>query len=199
MACCVFPISSSTWAICGASPNGSAKFRARSAGTAEAYAHVGTLSNLKEDGKFVGLPDAGQDWHTDMSYRDVMGFVNVLYGIRIPRRDGKPLGGTEFSNMHAAYEALPADDQDAARRMRPPRTTSKNSGSTCGSDKASDAPADDRRTTAAAAAGGASAVPDASDHRAEGAVLQSRLHDADQRTAGARKRRDARVSIRLPA
>jgi taurine dioxygenase len=24
-------------------------------------------------------------------------------------RDGKPLGGTEFSNMHAAYEALPED------------------------------------------------------------------------------------------
>jgi taurine dioxygenase len=33
--------------------------------------------------------------------------VNVLYGIRIPRRDGKPLGGTEFANMHAAYDALP--------------------------------------------------------------------------------------------
>ena len=71
------------------------------------YAHVGTLSNLKENGKFVGLPDAGQDWHTDMSYREVMGFVNVLYGIRIPRRNGVPLGGTEFSNMHAVYEALP--------------------------------------------------------------------------------------------
>src|ERR1700758_1732953 len=73
------------------------------------YAHVGTLSNLKQDGKYVGLPDAGQDWHTDMSYRDVMGFVNVLYGIRIPRRNGVPLGGTEFSNMRAACEALPAD------------------------------------------------------------------------------------------
>jgi taurine dioxygenase len=75
----------------------------------DVYAHVGTLSNLKEDGKYVGLPDAGQDWHTDMSYRDVMGFVNVLYGIRIPRRNGVPLGGTEFSNMHAVYDALPAD------------------------------------------------------------------------------------------
>jgi taurine dioxygenase len=73
------------------------------------YAHVGTLSNLKENGKFIGLPDAGQDWHTDMSYRDVMGFVNVLYGIRIPRRNGMPLGGTEFSNMHAVYESLPED------------------------------------------------------------------------------------------
>src|SRR5579872_2627315 len=75
----------------------------------DAAAHVGTLSNLKENGKYIGSPDAGQDWHTDMSYRDVMGFVNVLYGIRIPRRNGKPLGGTEFANMHAVYDALPAD------------------------------------------------------------------------------------------
>lgn len=64
---------------------------------------------MKENGEFIGIPDAGQDWHTDMSYRDIMGFVNVLYGIKIPRRDGKVLGGTEFSNMHAAYEGLPED------------------------------------------------------------------------------------------
>ena len=70
---------------------------------------VGILSNIKEDGKYIGAADAGQDWHTDMSYRNVIGFVNVLYGIKIPRRDGKPLGGTEFSNMHAAYETLPED------------------------------------------------------------------------------------------
>jgi taurine dioxygenase len=73
------------------------------------HPNVGILSNLQQDGKYIGSPDAGQDWHTDMSYRDVMGFVNVLYGVRIPRRNGKPLGGTEFANMHAVYEALPAD------------------------------------------------------------------------------------------
>ena len=73
------------------------------------HPNVGILSNMKQDGRYIGSPDAGQDWHTDMSYRDVMGFVNVLYGIRIPRRNGKPLGGTEFSNMHAVYDALPAD------------------------------------------------------------------------------------------
>jgi len=71
------------------------------------HPNVGILSNLRQDGKYIGSPDAGQDWHTDMSYRDIMGFVNVLYGIRIPRRDGKPLGGTEFANMHAVYDALP--------------------------------------------------------------------------------------------
>src|SRR6185437_150052 len=73
------------------------------------YPEVGILSNIRENGAYIGSPDAGQDWHTDMSYRDVMGFVNVLYGIRIPRRAGKPLGGTEFSNMHAAYDALPQE------------------------------------------------------------------------------------------
>ena len=111
MACCASRISNSTWATCAPSPNASAKSRGRAPRpNAKAnYAHVGTLSNLKEDGKYIGLPDAGQDWHTDMSYRDVMGFVNVLYGIRIPRRNGTPLGGTEFSNMHAVYDALPDD------------------------------------------------------------------------------------------
>ncbi len=73
---------------------------------------VGVLSNLKQAGAYVGTPDAGQDWHTDMSYRDVMGFANVLYGITIPQRDGQPLGGTEFANMHAAYDDLPPDVRD---------------------------------------------------------------------------------------
>ena len=73
------------------------------------YPEIDILSNLKVEGKYIGSPDAGQDWHTDMTYREVPGFVNVLYGIRIPRRDGKTLGGTEFSNMHAAYDDLPGE------------------------------------------------------------------------------------------
>jgi len=68
------------------------------------YPEIDILSNLKEDGKYIGSPDAGQDWHTDRTYREVPGFVNVLYGVCIPNRDGKPLGGAEFSNMHRAYE-----------------------------------------------------------------------------------------------
>src|SRR5260370_5489607 len=76
---------------------------------AQEYPEIDILSNLKEDGQYIGSPDAGQDWHTDMTYREVPGFVNVLYGVRIPKRDGKPPGGTEFSNMHAAYDHLPAE------------------------------------------------------------------------------------------
>ncbi len=70
---------------------------------------VMTLSNIVENGRPIGLADAGQDWHTDMSYSRTIAFANVLYGIKIPRRDGKPLGATEFSSMHAAYDGLPAD------------------------------------------------------------------------------------------
>ena len=65
------------------------------------------LSNKKVDGKPLGLADAGQDWHPDMSYSKMIAFTNVLYGLEIPHRDGKPLGNTEFSNMRAAYVALP--------------------------------------------------------------------------------------------
>jgi taurine dioxygenase len=73
------------------------------------HPEVMTLSNIKENGKPIGLGDAGQDWHTDMSYSKTISFANVLYGIKIPRRNGQPLGATEFANMHAAYEELPAD------------------------------------------------------------------------------------------
>ena len=67
------------------------------------------LSNIVENGKPIGLADAGQDWHTDMSYSRTVAFANVLYGIQIPHRDGKPLGSTDFCSMRAAYEGLPAE------------------------------------------------------------------------------------------
>ena len=73
------------------------------------------LSNIVENGEPLGLADAGQDWHTDMSYNDLIGFSNVLYGMEIPHRDGVPLGNTEFANMHAAYEGL---DDDLKRRLQ---------------------------------------------------------------------------------
>ncbi|MWD28699.1 TauD/TfdA family dioxygenase [Aquicoccus sp. SCR17] len=71
------------------------------------HPEVMILSNKVVDGKPIGLADAGQDWHTDMSYSKEMAFANVLYGIEIPRKDGTPLGCTEFSNMRAAYLDLP--------------------------------------------------------------------------------------------
>ena len=70
---------------------------------------VMVLSNIVENGKPIGLADAGQGWHTDMSYSRMIAFANVLYGIKIPRRNGVALGATQFSNMQAAYAGLPGD------------------------------------------------------------------------------------------
>src|SRR5262249_16939814 len=73
------------------------------------FPEVMVLSNMTEGGKPVGLGDAGQGWHTDMSYSREIALANVLHAIKVPMRDGRPLGDTQFRNMHAASEALPAD------------------------------------------------------------------------------------------
>ena len=70
---------------------------------------VSVLSNIVENGKPIGVPDAGQSWHTDMTYNRVVGFVNVLVAKKVPVRNGKTLGATEFTNTQAAYEDLPAE------------------------------------------------------------------------------------------
>jgi len=41
-----------------------------------------------------------------MSYNNLVGFTNVLYAVKVPRRNGKALGATQFANMHAAYDDL---------------------------------------------------------------------------------------------
>lgn len=71
------------------------------------FPEVMVLSNIVENGQALGLKDAGQSWHTDMSYAPVIALANILYGTQIPHRDGKPLGATQFRNMHAVYEDLP--------------------------------------------------------------------------------------------
>lgn len=70
---------------------------------------ITVLSNIYENGEPIGSVDAGQFWHTDMSYNRVVGFVNALVAYAVPMRDGKPLGATEFANTQAAYEDLPAE------------------------------------------------------------------------------------------
>jgi len=65
------------------------------------------LSNMRQDGRPLGLHDAGQDWHTDMSYSNDIALANILHARQIPMRHGKPLGETQFRDMHLAYEELP--------------------------------------------------------------------------------------------
>lgn len=69
---------------------------------------VSVISNvLDEQGRNVGVPDAGLVWHTDGSYLVCPDMYAFLYGIEIPMRDGEPLGTTYYSSATAAYDALP--------------------------------------------------------------------------------------------
>ena len=65
------------------------------------------LSNIVEDGRPIGLKDAGQDWHTDLSYSRDIAYLNILHAIEIPTRNGRSLGATEFADMCAVYDVLP--------------------------------------------------------------------------------------------
>src|SRR5438046_8559027 len=75
------------------------------------------LSNIVENGKPIGLADAGQDWHTDMCYSRTMALANVLYGIKIPRRGGKRLGSSALADTRAAYAALTAERKPAPEAL----------------------------------------------------------------------------------
>ncbi|HEX2115630.1 MAG TPA: TauD/TfdA family dioxygenase [Alphaproteobacteria bacterium] len=61
------------------------------------------LSNRVENGKPLGLADAGTYFHTDYSYLDVPARVTMLHALEMPREGGNTL----FANMYAAYEDLP--------------------------------------------------------------------------------------------
>src|ERR1700712_1354177 len=72
------------------------------------FPEIVILSNQTgPDGKPVGLNDAGQGWHTDMSYSKEIALANILHAQAVPMRNGKPVGETQFRNMHAAYDELP--------------------------------------------------------------------------------------------
>ena len=68
------------------------------------------LSNKRDAaGNAVGLGDAGQGWHTDMSYSADIALANILHAKEVPVRDGVALGSTRFLDMHAAAADLPDD------------------------------------------------------------------------------------------
>jgi taurine dioxygenase len=65
------------------------------------------VSNVKENGRYIGLADAGTTWHTDMSAYACPPRCSMLYAIEVPRApDGAVLGDTIFASAAAAYDAL---------------------------------------------------------------------------------------------
>jgi alpha-ketoglutarate-dependent 2,4-dichlorophenoxyacetate dioxygenase len=72
---------------------------------------IADISNLDGDGKVLDVTArrrldwlANRLWHTDASFRAVPGALSMLYAHVIPDEGGD----TEFADMRAAYDALPA-------------------------------------------------------------------------------------------
>jgi len=76
------------------------------------------VSNIVENGKPIGLMDAGALWHTDGSYLARPDMYTILYAIQIPQRDGKALGPTWFASTAAAYDQLDDGRKQRLQGMR---------------------------------------------------------------------------------
>ena len=83
------------------------------------------VSNVLKDGERIGSLGHGEAvWHTDMSYLPDPPKASILYALEIP-----PTGGnTEFVNMYAIYEALPADLKRGVAGLRIKHDGTYNSG-----------------------------------------------------------------------
>ncbi|AVR94991.1 TauD/TfdA dioxygenase family protein [Pseudoduganella armeniaca] len=77
------------------------------AGTPE----VLVVSNIVEDGKPIGLGDAGHFWHSDLSYKEKPSLGSMLHAQELPAEGGDTL----FANMHLAFDTLPAALREAVQ------------------------------------------------------------------------------------
>jgi len=65
------------------------------------------VSNIIENGRHIGNPDAGLFWHSDGAYEKVPSMYSLLYAIEVPSQDGRIYGDTLWSSTAAAWDALP--------------------------------------------------------------------------------------------
>ena len=76
------------------------------------------VSNVVENGKPIGLGDAGHFWHSDLSYKEKPSLVSLLHAIELPAQGGDTL----FANMHTAWETLPPALQRKVEGLRAEHT-----------------------------------------------------------------------------
>ena len=84
------------------------------------YQDLVRVSNvLDDDGKPIGLVDAGRVWHSDGHFLPEPNLYSMLYALEIPHdAGGEPLGPTLFVNTAHAYEQLPAPMKERIASLR---------------------------------------------------------------------------------
>jgi len=66
---------------------------------------ITVLSNRQADDAPVGIINAGDFWHTDLSFAEIPSRATFLHALEVAEAGGD----TEWSNMYLAYESLPKD------------------------------------------------------------------------------------------
>ncbi len=99
MACCAFPkqtLDNDQFSAFG-SRFGELEINVANAYHEPDHPEMMILSNMKQGGKQIGANDAGQGWHTDMSYSHDIALANILHARHVPhaqrqaaRRDAVP-------------------------------------------------------------------------------------------------------------
>jgi taurine dioxygenase len=63
------------------------------------------VSNVKENGEYIGVENAGDSWHSDLSYMPEPSLGSLLYALEVSEIGGD----TEWLNMYGAYDTLPEE------------------------------------------------------------------------------------------
>lgn len=82
------------------------------------HPEVLVVSNVVENGKPIGLGDAGHFWHSDLSYKEKPSLGSLLHARELPAEGGDTL----FANMHLAWVTLPAALQRAVDGLQAEHT-----------------------------------------------------------------------------
>jgi taurine dioxygenase len=61
------------------------------------------VTNKMENGRYIGVENAGDEWHSDLSYMPKPSLGSLLYALEISEEGGD----TEWTNMYRAYDTLP--------------------------------------------------------------------------------------------
>ena len=71
------------------------------------YPDIMRVSNILENGKHIGNPDAGVFWHSDGAYQQRPAMYSLLYAIEVPTENGQTHGDTHYASTAAAHDGLP--------------------------------------------------------------------------------------------
>lgn len=78
------------------------------------YPEIALVSNIKENGRYVGAPQAGRHWHSDAQYLKRPPSGSLLWAKEVPPEEGN----TCFANMFAAHRELDAAVVDRIATLR---------------------------------------------------------------------------------